>query len=171
MPPPPLDSDSDPYIDALFARLGANMENRRTHLGLSIRAAAKRGGMGDRTYSNLESPEDRPTVATQGPTLAKIAQAAKGLGLEVWQLLVPDFDGEYPPRLLARNSEITGLTPHELRLIAALRMDPTGMRLAGILLSMGLPAPPISPPPPAEARPAKKTAAKKRSGGLSVSNG
>jgi hypothetical protein len=59
----------------------------------------------------------------KGPstTLEQLEWFADLVGVEPWELLVPDFDPTHRPQLLADDTEISGLTPDETRLIRNLR--------------------------------------------------
>lgn len=128
----------DDHIDEMLRLVARNIAARRKSLGKSGRQAAEDAELPQTTFRYLEQPNQRPTSPTKGPTILMLAKVARGLGLEPWQLLVPDLDPKSPPRLMARHDTIQGLSAEELRLIEHLRAEP--QRLAGALAMLGIAA-------------------------------
>lgn len=84
-----------PSRDAVAAAvtLSRNIHALRRHYGIGgIKAWASRLGIGEATLTRMKD-------ASPGTQLDSIVALARGLDLEVWQLLVPDLDPAAPPKL------------------------------------------------------------------------
>lgn len=89
-------------LHPIVTAIARNIRAAQKHIGATQADVEKRsrGQVKQRTFSHAAAGK----VAQQADTIARIAHA---LGLEPWQLLVPDLDPARPPRV--------GDAPHVLR--------------------------------------------------------
>lgn len=95
-----------------------------------LRALARKYGIGEATLARI-------LAADAAVRLDSVAKVAEGLGVEAWQLLVPDLHPARLPTLVDPHARVPGLSPRQQALFDRLReMDDD--QLGALLGLLGL---------------------------------
>lgn len=74
--------------------VAANVKRLRAELGITEEEVKRRSGISQKTFNNIANAEHSPTIST-------IEKVAKGLGVDPWELMLPEFG----PGIVVRKGE------------------------------------------------------------------
>lgn len=71
--------------------VAGNVKRLRAELGITEEEVKRRSGISQKTFNNIANAEHSPTIST-------IEKVAKGLGVDPWELMLPQFGLDIPAR-------------------------------------------------------------------------